>query len=356
MNTRQAIAVTLGLIFLALPMIATNSFALGTIRPPVQTGDFSHPSPQYQVGQIDQNMGHHQLSLSLSGMVVNAGSQIYNTEGGSLGFASVMGEQINASSARLEYSYEASVSGLSTKGRAFIKLVGTTLDGQQVTLSVKGAIGGSIPAASFPLGCVARVNCTSFIPAMFLGEGIVSVSIGSTLKSSYSIPLELESAYLNPWGAPIILAALDNSFVIVSSYSEATIQWRNVEIMGLAKGTFDSNPVSGSFAMRVNSFENLVSGVERDSGSVSLFAFSNSVLDANGEMHGTSIIPTSGSYPCSGGSMPQGTCTMTGLISSGNLFISNGKDLRFVGTYYTIWNSPALAFESSVQASSPPAH
>jgi hypothetical protein len=324
----------LGFLFLALPAVATSSFAFG-----------GH-------GHLSDHRASHQntLSLSLAGETVNSGTQQYNVDGGQLLYASIMGEPVNVTSAQLEYSYQTTVTGLSTQGMSALQLTGTTVDGQPVSLVAQGAVMDMIPAADLPLGCTVGVDCASAIPALFLGVSQVSASVGST-SLSYQVPTEFESPYLNPWGGPIFMASTDNSFVIVATYSRGTIAWRNVGVSGVATGTFNGKQVSGDFTMKVNSYENLVTGVEFDRGSLALSAMSSPKLDMSGRIVGMSTIPIQGAYSCASQAMPAGTCTVTGLTSSGVVTLSN-HHMELVGTYETSWDSPALAFTSTVNAQS----
>jgi hypothetical protein len=331
MKAKQATALALGLMFLALPTSATSSFAYRGWP------TFGSYAPQQQ----------QQLSLSLSGATLSAGTQHYSVSGGQVLFASVMGEQVNASSALLSYSYQATVAGSSTSGLSALQLTGTTLDGQPVTLTAQGMFGDMAHAVDLPLGCTVGVNCVSSIPAAFLGMSSVSMSVGSTSSGAYSVPTEFESPYLSPWGGPIVIAAADNSFVVVTTYNQGSITWSNVQVGGVASGAFNGSPVSGNFAMTVNSYENLVTGFEADSGTVAFSGMSNAALNMQGWFLGYSTIPTQGAYSCAGGALPAGPCTEPGLNSYGLLSLSSGK-VKLEGSYQTVWTCPAIAFTSSV--------
>ncbi|MGI0085846.1 MAG: hypothetical protein ACREBQ_12265, partial [Nitrososphaerales archaeon] len=168
-------------------------------------------------------------------------------------------------------------------------------------------------------------------------------------------PIGIESASLNPFGAPIIITSLEDqtnpAIVMVTTYNVATIQWRNVQMGGYAGGEIGTNPpVQGEFAMNVNSFENLLTGAEHDHGTISL-VLGQQVF--TGRFHGISVVPTATAFSCNPSLGFPGTCTMTGLNSRGTMSLF-GSGLRIHGTYQTVWLIPAIGFTSTVSATATP--
>ena len=287
-------------------------------------------------------------SLVTSGAVMNAGNQMYFQQGGSLIGGTILGYVMNPTSTTIQYSMVAQVSGESVSGVSTLTLHGTTIDGYNVSVSSQETIGGAVPAAEFPLGCTSGVNCASEIPAMFLGESQVQVTIGSNTQSLV-LPIAIESGYMSPFGGPTVIASSDGEINLVATYNIGMIFWNNAQLAGVVQGMSGSNPVSGNFAMGVSSFENLVAGTEFDYGSITFSGMSQSNLNMVGYFHGQSTIPTIGAESCAAQmGTPDGTCSMTGLTSSGSVsFYHNGMS----GTYLTQWATPAVAFESQVSIS-----
>jgi len=140
------------------------------------------------------------LSLSVTGTVLDAGSQVYTVTGGQVSYALVDGQTINPSSANFVYSMMASASGLSATGNATFTLTGTTMGGSSVSVTGTVMILGADPAIEIPLGC--STTCTSEIPSFFTGPSMVTTTIGGSTAGSEPV-MELESPYLNPFGQPI---------------------------------------------------------------------------------------------------------------------------------------------------------
>jgi hypothetical protein len=289
------------------------------------------------------------LELSMAGGVLSAGNQQYFTSGGALFFAKVNGEILNSSSARISYETHASVVGLSVRGDSELQISGTTLgDKKQVSVTIHTSLFNMTPIMEFPLGC--QTNCTSAIPAMFLGAGKIQGEDGVGRFGS-EIVMAFESPYLNPWGGPILMASQDNSTVIVTSYTKSIVDWKGVELGGIVMGEYKGERnVFGEFGMVVNSRENLLLGVEFDRGSISFFGMNRKNFDASGSFHGVSIIPTEGAFSCAEElHLPPGTCTATGLNSTGSLELQS-RAFSISGWYHTVWSIPAFGFNSSVLA------
>jgi hypothetical protein len=290
----------------------------------------------------------HNLRLSLAGGVLNAGNQMYVTSGKQLASGMILGNNVDVVSSHFTFVSHARVTGLETKGQASLELNGLTTSGERVHLVAEIDLSSMVPAASFPPGCV--INCTSAIPALFVGEGHVSIRLGNHM-SEKMLQMVVESAYLNPFGGPIVLASTDGSILLVAGYDHATISWRGVQTGGILAGLYKGKPVDGQFSMRVDSKEDLVAGVERDSGLVSFLAMSKEKLDSDGFFGGVSVIPTAGEIACwQYFGLPAGTCELTGLNSTGALEL-HGEGVSISGLYQTVWAIPAIGFTSTVIAS-----
>ena len=71
-----------------------------------------------------------QVSLSISGEVVNAGSQQYNLQqSGQVATASIFGYDVNPLTSHFDYHYDAKVNGLAVSGNANFNLHGTVVGG-----------------------------------------------------------------------------------------------------------------------------------------------------------------------------------------------------------------------------------
>jgi hypothetical protein len=206
------------------------------------------------------------LSLVMTGEVLSVGSQSYSVQGGQLVSGSVLGSSLNPWNSFLQYSLTASVSGLSATGSATFVLRTTVSHGLPEV--VKGAIEivGMTPAVSLPIGCTGS-GCTGAIPALFDGEGLVTVSTGNSVQT-LTLGMAFESPYLNPFGGPIFFESSGSQVVVIASYSQASIQWAKVQMGGTVSGSAGGESVTGNFGMVVNSSENLNTGTERDRGSI----------------------------------------------------------------------------------------
>ncbi|MGI0079132.1 MAG: hypothetical protein ACRECH_05870 [Nitrososphaerales archaeon] len=329
----------------------TLLLALAVLVLVVPFGTAAAYSPQYASGHPPKS-GSQAVNLSLAGGVLDAGRQTYELGGGQVVAAFFNGSAIT--DARVQYFLTARVSGLSTSGYAGFVLSGTTAEDQQINIVGYGKVVNSVPVVELPLnstGGSCTIGCTSEIPAMFVVATQVTVWVEGHEVQSGMLPIGIESAYLNPFGGPIVITSMnDPTIFIMAKYTQATIQWSNVQMGGYAGGEIGTNQVGGQFSMNVNSFENLVTGKEHDRGTLSLM-LGQQVF--TGRFHGISVVPTAGAYDCS--ATTGFPCTMTGLNSTGamNLF---GSGLHIRGSYHTIWSIPAIGFSSTVSATATPMH
>lgn len=295
------------------------------------------------------------MDLTISGSVGSSGQQEYTQSGGEVVYASILGQVVNSSTAVFTESLSASVDGLATSGTANFSLSGEFLN--ETSFAIGGTVGivDAVPAEAFPLGCWDGITptlppaCTSLVPAFFLGVG----ALDGTVPSSLQLPLgmDLESAYLNPGPlpGPIVWASTDGSVVIVFLYAAATINWQNVQTNGSLAGTLGAVPVSGSFNMTTNAHEDLFAGTEGESGTMTFYDMNPSYLDASGAFTGSSTIPTSNVIDCSSITGIAGTCTETGLASSGDFTLDPGNTL-IQGAYDINWTVPAVSFSGTSTA------
>jgi hypothetical protein len=192
-------------------------------------------------------------------------------------------------------------------------------------------------------------------------------------QQTNQVPMLFESAYLNPFGNPIVFGTADNfaTLMVVTPYTHANIFWTQVSVSGSITGTLgSSNIVSGQFSESSNEFENLVTGTAQDSGTMT---FSNVVnasgpvtsLDVTGTYKGSSTIPTTSQYACMTSAGPSlcsnsdctsslglgpfeamtglSVCTNTGFESQGS-FNLHGQASYVSGSYSSAWSVPAFAF------------
>ena len=288
------------------------------------------------------------VTLQMIGGVVSPGVQAYSQQGGQLAFGYLLGVPMDPKNTVVHFSLTALVSGLSAHGFASFDISGVSSHQEHVDVRGSIVIASMTPAVLFPLGCSPGVDCTAAIPAFFNGLATVQVhtSAGTT---TMSLPMSFESAYLNPFGAPILFSSAGSELVVASTYTQARIRWTGVVMGGSVAGMAGTNPVSGSFAMIVNSSEDLKAGVEMDVGMISFFGMSDPSMNAAGYFVGHSMIPTSPSVPCDG--FPPGTCSLTGLKSAGVFFQKTAGGGSLIGKYATEWTVPAVGFGSLVTGS-----
>jgi hypothetical protein len=326
------------------------------------------------------------FSLAIAGEVVNAGNQHYNIQAGGPAIhgrdqpvsASVLGTSLNLTKPlNFNYHLDTKVSGLTVTGNAAFQLMGTLVNGSNINLEGNAQIVGAIPAVclpSFSMAAICASTDTSEVPAFFLGLANIHFTVitpttppGKTRGpptpptppenvNLNGVQVMFESAYLNPFGNPIVIASSDfYTLSIVAPYTQATIDWSNVAVTGELGGTLGQKVVSGTFAEVSQQHEDLVAGTTHDSGTI---AFSNvldqngnavSALDVAGRYTGASTIPTVGSYDCSasiGFPANSGVCTETGFLSTGN-FNLHGQGNSITGSYSTSWTVPAFAFSGT---------
>jgi hypothetical protein len=311
-------------------------------------------------------------NLLLSGGFVNVGSQEYHSKGHAATYVSINGQQIPASLTKFEYSIDAQVNGLSVSGEAQF-----TLSAPNLNIKAEARLVDMIPAVALPLSCdqATLAGCTSAVPGFYVGMGVITVN-GAPVSPT-PVPIVIESAYLNPFGNPIFVGTPDGSISVASKYDTAISVWENVQTGGVV--TDSSGSPLGQLAMTSGLTENLLSAKETDHGQIVLSGFTGpySVLNAAGEFHGRSTIPTAGSFDCTAATnallallpgfssslLPPGTCTATGSISTGTFNLQsqsnqngngNGNnqssDTKIKGTYNTMWSVPAFVFTSTVTA------
>ena len=284
------------------------------------------------------------LSLTLQGMITNAGSQSYSIGGGKLILGSLFGQELT--STRVSFSVVAAVHGLQSASGFGSLQVGSGF-------SARISITGAIPAAIFPITVISAKSysncdpqaqkCNSEIPLFFTGVATVQSKGGS----STHIPIAIESPYWSPLGGPIVITSLDSptdpSIFLVVSYSSATILWSGVQLQGGVAGAFGSGSVTGAYSQTVNSWENLVSASESDYGTIAFVGMSNPVLNAKGAFVGHTTFSLKDSFDCSSQfELPEGTCTATGATSDGSFWMIGGQSSLISGTYHTDWSVPSL--------------
>jgi hypothetical protein len=295
------------------------------------------------------------LSLGLQGVIVSAGNQKWSVSGGNLAGAQ-LGQEIVPPGANLQYSLSASVRGLTSTGSVQLSLSGTTADGQSITFNANGQVVGMIPSVCFPSYSSpdANGNCpttdTSTIPAFFKAVVSSNETLG-TVTTTNQLTLLVESPIMSPWGAPIAIVSTDGSVNIVTSYSNAIATWSQVKLTGTLTGTYNGQQASGSFTQTSNAVENLVTGTEFEFGSVAFQNMSPSSLNAKGYYTGNSSVPTAGSYDCAAlAGLPEGTCTETGLASTGSYMMMGQSGSIISGSYVVNWPAPSVTFSGSMTA------
>jgi len=285
------------------------------------------------------------LNATMSGMVTNLGTQTYSVGGGQVVYAYIGGQPIDPNSGTIQYFLFAIQSGVTTEGWASLHF-SATVGGTPVSVSGSFQIGGADMGAGLPAGCT--TTCKEILPFDFIGSSNVQLKMGTQTQSE---TLVVESAYWSPYSGPIYLVSPDQLIAIVATYTQGSILWNGAQTGGTITGTYNSNPVSGTFTQTSSEYENLVTGNAVDAGTIQ-FSTNVAALNAKGFYTGTDTIP----YPppalnsfgnptdCSPSTLPF-TCTETGFQSNGN-FRAGGMS----GTYSTSWGIPAYAFSSTVIA------
>jgi len=339
----------LGLLALVPLLLSGTAVASG---PSISSPSYSPPSA---------------LSLSLVGGINSVATQAYSLgQHGSADYAAILGFVLNPSSTHLDYSLSAVVAGLDVHGSASLRLTGMESDGERVTVSGQIKIQGMVAAETFE---------DSAIPSAFTGVFTGLISLGESARF-VTLPLTMESPFVNPFGEPIVVASLDSegSIVLVTGYQTGKIVYNNVQVFGVAvAGNVGTTPVtSGNAVLSTSAIENLFTGREIETGSISFVGMSPSYLDSSGFYFGSTVIPgpsdclsTYGFSPCTVDCTAEllyllvpenllptvninlpystGLCTITGFISSGVYFTSGPGALIF-GRYLTVWDIPAVSF------------
>jgi hypothetical protein len=325
------------------------------------------------------------LTLTLSGGILDSGTQHYSHSGGELAALFVNGVPVDISSAHLEYSLQAVISGFAVQGQATFSLAYSDSTGANVQIDGSAPISDMMPAEYFPFTCTPTVDCTSGIPGLFMGAATLNTQTcqangqpqgdgdesqtngdnsytgqdnsdhgdgensNACVQASSVLPMQFESAFLNPFGGPIFMATGDNSLIIVATYDHARVTWDGIQMGGSVSGVLSGTPVTGSFSQVVSASEDLMRGHESERGTITFSGMSNPLLNAAGKFSGESTIPQG--FDCSGLlGFPPGTCQITGFHSDGHFSQTNGLGNRIKGDYSVEWTAPAVAFTSTVTA------
>jgi len=174
----------------------------------------------------------------------------------------------------------------------------------------------------------------------------------STSSPSTIVGMVFESPYFDPFGDAITITSADNSIIIVTNYTQATIDWSNVVDAGALLGSLGTTPISGAFQQVAFEHENLVAGTAQDFGTIAFSGVTNMTsgaqidyMNGHGGYMGTSVIPHAGSFSCGP------ACTETGFQDTGSFLMygNQGKSSALIsGSYSTTWSVPAFAFTSTV--------
>jgi hypothetical protein len=314
----------------------------------------THASTANSVQQPMQSS--QSLSFGLQGVITAGGNQQWSISGGNL-VGAQLGQELVPPGANLQYSLSASVRGLSASGYMQLSMSGTTADGQSVTFKANGLIVGMVPSVCFPSYASpdANGNCqptdTSTIPAFFVAAVSATETLGSTTTTN-QLTLLVESPIMNPWGAPIAIVSTDGSVNVVATYQSAMATWSHVKLSGTLTGTYNGQQASGSFTQVANAVENFVTGTEYEFGTVAFQNMSPSNLNANGFYTGNSSVPAAGSYDCAAlAGLPEGTCTETGLTSTGSFMMMGQNGVSISGSYVVNWPAPSVTYSGTITAS-----
>ncbi len=306
------------------------------------------------------------LSFSAFGGVASAGNQNYVIQQyGQALMASMAGYNFNTTQpVQFSYSLSASINGLSASGAALFDLTASLVGGGTVSIMGIALINSQIPALCLPSGSTSGVCApgdTSSIPAFFVSTNtmlfIMTNVNGHTSMQTESLPMLFESAYMNPFGAPIVLGSADGfaTMLVVTPYSKGTVTWHGAVTESQVLGTYGTTSISGGLVQVITEHENLITGTTTDHGTVTMtnMVYDNGnpvpVLDASGSFSGTSVIPTQGGVDCSssiGFPAGSGVCTMYGFNSTGSFSLS-GSQSTISGSYSTVWGIPAFSFTAT---------
>jgi hypothetical protein len=296
------------------------------------------------------------LSLTMGGLITDAGQQHYKVGGGQIVAGEINGQPVDSSD-QLSFSLNVMVHGLGTSGTGSL-----SVSGPGMSLSAQIPINSEVAAAVFPIdpdtgaSCnPAAQSCNSQIPLLFLGVATVHMGAGQPLK----IPIGIESPYWSPFGGPILITSLESTsapmLFMVVTYSSASIDWTGVQLQGQFGGLLGAEPVTGSFAQVTNSHEDLVNAIEQDSHTIAFTGASDPVLNAMGTFSGQTTFSLVGSIDCANPSspvyfpgLPEGTCTATGASSAGTFQMVGAQGAKIAGTYETAWSVPSLFTSTTV--------
>jgi hypothetical protein len=176
------------------------------------------------------------LNLALAGTFLNINSQRLQQSGGFLVGLSIFGRTMDTSTAQLQYSMDASVQGTTVSGTVTFSITGTrdghaySVTGNSVLVGMNPAFGTPLTDPTNPLACLLS-SCTSEVPAFLVGLTNIQVTgiephdseehqasntcapvsgvfdEHSTLPLTVSTPVTFESAYMNPFGGPTVIAS-----------------------------------------------------------------------------------------------------------------------------------------------------
>ena len=295
------------------------------------------------------------LSLSMTGLVISAGSQTYSIEGGHLVSAVVPGYSFDQTNAQVDYSVNAVVNGATVSGSATFDISAVVDGGTHYDVQGYATIVGVVPGIPFsdgsqiPSGFVAVADVKVSSCHGDNGHGNGHANSGKcTTSEQPTVPMVFESSYLNPFGGPIFFGSGDGSIAVVATYTTSRVTWTGIQLGGSLSGSLAGSPVSGSFGMTVSAVEDLRGGFEVDHGTIS-FLTNNPAVTGSGSFLGLSFIPKGGSA-CPPLGFPPGTCLITGFSSSGVFSQTNSLGGSILGRYSTTWTAPAVFFSSSVSA------
>jgi len=352
--------VTMAVTVLAVLLLSSGGLLVTHAATPNSGSDWGQRSSNSQA-----------LSLTMGGGVVSAGNQRYLiVQNGPALLAVINGDPLATS--QLTYTLRAQQNGLSTSGSATFTLTGVdAITGASVALSGNVQISGAIPAVCLPsysMTGVCASSDSSEVPAAFTGLATIqtgsattssnndndnSQSSTSSTAPSTTVGMVMESAYFNPFGNAITITSSDSSIVIVTNYTQATIDWTSVVDAGAIGGTLGTTPITGAFQQVAAEHENLVAGTAIDFGTLSLSGVTNmtsgnpiSYMNANGGYVGSSTIPQAGSFSC-GTVSGINVCAETGFQDNGS-FLLFGHGALIRGSYSTTWSIPAFGFSSVV--------
>ncbi|MDG7007192.1 MAG: hypothetical protein JRN06_02975 [Nitrososphaerota archaeon] len=274
------------------------------------------------------------------GAITNAGNQQYVIMGGVAAKDGVVFSAPVPAGTHVQFRLQVSVVGLSTSGSGSLSVPSGGANGRGEAGVVNIQITDAVAAQTFG---------NSEMPLFFTG-------IATLGGQGPSVPVMVESAYWNPFGGPIVIASADGTSVfLVITYSVATIDWSGVEVDSVVAGTLGSTAVTGFTTNIANAHENLVTGVEQDSGQILFYGFTSvadgspiSQLAASGSYNGLTKFTSAGGIDCSGAfGVP---CFLTGASSSGQFVMHSADGALINGKYATTWSVPSTFTSTTITA------